>query len=64
VHLRSFGDSALLFEVFVWINKPADRRRVEHELNMAIHRALDAADIEIPYPQRDISVDREPAAEV
>jgi len=60
VHLRSFGDSALVFEVFVWIDKPADRRQVEHELNMAIHRALDAASIDIPYPQRDISVDHEP----
>jgi MscS family membrane protein len=59
VHLRSFGDSALVFEVFVWINEPVNRRRVEHELNMGIHRALDDADIEIPYPQRDIAVERD-----
>ncbi|ERH11244.1 MAG: small-conductance mechanosensitive channel [halophilic archaeon J07HX64] len=64
VHLRSFGDSALVFEVFVWIEKPADRRQAEHELNMAIHRALDTANIEIPYPQRDIAVNREPPAEI
>ncbi|MFT4945172.1 MAG: small-conductance mechanosensitive channel [Halovenus sp.] len=60
VHLRSFGDSALLFEVFVWIREPADRREAEHELNMALYRALDDADIEIPYPQRDVTVDRGP----
>jgi MscS family membrane protein len=59
VHLRSFGDSALVFEVFVWIAQPADRREVEHELNMALYRALDDAGIEIPYPQRDVTVGRD-----
>jgi small-conductance mechanosensitive channel len=58
VHLRSFGDSALVFEVFVWIDEPVNRRRAEHELNMAIHRALDEADIEIPYPQQEVTVER------
>jgi len=59
VHLREFGDSALVFEVFVWIDEPANRLRVEHELNMAIHGALVDADIEIPYPQRDVAVERD-----
>jgi MscS family membrane protein len=59
VHLRSFGDSALVFEVFVWIDEPINKRRVEHELNMAIHRALEDAGIEIPFPQQEVTVDRE-----
>jgi MscS family membrane protein len=45
--------------VFVWIAQPADRREVEHELNMALYRALDDAGIEIPYPQRDVTVGRD-----
>jgi len=57
VHLRSFGDSALVFDVFVWIDAPDDRLAAEDELNMAIHRALTDAGIEIPYPQRDVSID-------
>jgi MscS family membrane protein len=59
VHLRSFGDSALVFEVFVWIAAPDDKLAAEHELNVALYRALDDAGIEIPYPQRDITVERE-----
>jgi len=57
VHLREFGDSALVFEVFVWIDQPVNRLRVEHELNMAIHGALDNAGIGIPFPQRNVTVD-------
>jgi MscS family membrane protein len=59
VHLREFGDSALVFEVFVWIDQPVNRRQVEHELNMAIHAALEDAGIGIPFPQRDVTVDGE-----
>ena len=61
VHLRSFGDSALVFEVFVWIDQPDDRLGIENELNMAIYRALDEAGIEIPYPQQEVTVDHEQA---
>ena len=59
VHLRSFGDSALVFEVFVWIEAPGDKLGTEHELNMAIHEALAEAGIEIPYPQRELAVEHE-----
>jgi small-conductance mechanosensitive channel len=57
VHLRSFGDSSLVFEVFVWITEPEDRLPAENELNMAIYRALESAGIEIPYPQQEVTVD-------
>jgi small-conductance mechanosensitive channel len=60
VHLRSFGDSALVFEVFVWIAAPDDKLAAEHELNMAIYGSLAEANIEIPFPQRDVSVDHPP----
>ncbi|MFC6720215.1 mechanosensitive ion channel family protein [Halobacteriaceae archaeon SHR40] len=57
VHLRSFGDSALIFEVFVWIDEPEDRLPAENELNTAIYRALESAGIEIPYPQQEVTID-------
>jgi small-conductance mechanosensitive channel len=58
-HLRVFGDSALVFEVFVWIDAPEDRRKAEDELNTAIYRAMADADIEIPFPQQEVTVERE-----
>jgi small-conductance mechanosensitive channel len=57
VHLREFGDSALVFDVFVWIATPDDRLQAEHDLNMAVHAALDDAGIEIPFPQREIEME-------
>ncbi|MDR9429890.1 MAG: mechanosensitive ion channel family protein [Natronomonas sp.] len=55
---RSFGDSALQYELLCWVNGPTRRRRVQHELNRALYDALNAAEIEIPYPKRDVAVTR------
>ncbi len=53
----TFGDSALLFELLVWINS---RRVTAGEVKSALYfdlfRALKAADIEIPFPQHDIHI--------
>ncbi|AZQ15604.1 mechanosensitive ion channel family protein [Halorubrum sp. PV6] len=54
--LRSFGDSALQYEILCWVNGPTRRRRAQHELNRALYKALNDADIEIPYPKRDVTV--------
>ena len=54
--LRSFGDSALQYELLCWVRGPTRRRRAQHELNRALYKALAAADIEIPYPKRDVTV--------
>ncbi|WP_200531072.1 mechanosensitive ion channel family protein [Halorubrum sp. LN27] len=53
---RSFGDSALRYELLCWVDGPTRRRRAQHELNRALYKALSAADIEIPYPKRDVTV--------
>jgi small-conductance mechanosensitive channel len=53
---RSFGDSALQYELLCWVNGPTRRRRAQHELNRALYKALNAAGIEIPYPKRDVTV--------
>ncbi|SDF67800.1 Mechanosensitive ion channel [Halorubrum xinjiangense] len=53
---RSFGDSALQYELLCWVNGPTRRRRAQHELNRALYVALGDAGIEIPYPKRDVTV--------
>jgi potassium efflux system protein len=58
VRLTSMADSALEFELLVWV----DRRPSKHlqgtisEYLWEIHAALETAAIEIPYPQRDIHI--------
>ena len=49
-----FGDSALDFEVRVFVDAFDKRLRVTHEVNLAIERALAAAGVAIPFPQRDV----------
>lgn len=56
VRMRGFGDSSLDFELLCWVNHPVERGRVTHELYMKIYKELAKADIEIPFPQRDIWV--------
>jgi potassium efflux system protein len=54
VLFMEFGDSALNFEVRVFVRKLTDRFPLTHELHMAIMRAFHEHHIEIPFPQRDI----------
>lgn len=61
VRMRGFGDSSLDFELLCWVDHPVERGRVTHELYMKIYNALNAAGIEIPFPQRDVWM-RTPAA--
>lgn len=56
VRFRSFGDSALDFELLCWAHRPHDKGRLVHELNRSIYKALDRAGITIPFPQRDVHV--------
>ncbi len=63
VRFRVFGASSLDFELLGWIAKPVDRGRVSHELNCAVYKALNANNIEIPFPQRDVHVRTMPGAD-
>jgi len=56
VRLRSFGDSALDFELLVWINQPHDHASIRSKINFQIYRVLCEQGIEIPFPQRDLHV--------
>ncbi len=54
VRMRGFGDSSLDFELLCWVDQPAQRGLVSHELYMKIYKELGRAGIEIPFPQRDV----------
>jgi MscS family membrane protein len=56
VRMRGFGDSSLDFELLCWVNHPSERGLVTHDLYMHIYKDLNAAGIEIPFPQRDVWV--------
>ncbi|MEO5629118.1 MAG: mechanosensitive ion channel domain-containing protein [Thermomonas sp.] len=58
VWLVGFGDSALSFELVVWLTAAATKRpgAVQAAYNWALHSALEKHGIEIPFPQRDLHV--------
>lgn len=49
-----FGDSSLDFSLRAWTSEAEDWIRIRSELGVAVNRALAEADIEIPFPQRDL----------
>ncbi|RDI70744.1 mechanosensitive ion channel family protein [Halopelagius longus] len=59
MRFRRFGDSALEYELLCWVDGPTRRRRAQHELNRALYTELLAANVEIPYPKRDVTIRRE-----
>ena len=58
VLLVEFGDSAVIFEVSVWIDDPWVLRRSRSDLNEAIWWAFKEKGIVIAFPQLDVHLDR------
>ncbi len=56
VLMTGFGDSSIDFRVQIWIAHPFDVPMAQSELSMAIDEALGAANVEIPFPQRDLHI--------
>jgi len=56
VLFREFGDSALNFELRVFLHNVDSRLSIVSEINFAIDKAFREAGIEIPFPQRDLHV--------
>jgi small-conductance mechanosensitive channel len=56
VFFEAFGDSALIFRIYYWIELagPTDSRQVGSELRCRIERDLRAAGVQMPFPQRDL----------
>ncbi len=62
VRMRGFGASSLDFELLVWIAQPVLRGKIAHDLYMAVYKALNAAEIEIPYNKTDVYIKSMPEA--
>ena len=58
VHLREFSDSAITFEIFVWIKLPNQKPTIENLINKRIYAALNKEGIKIPYPQRTLHFEK------
>ncbi|MDG5776127.1 mechanosensitive ion channel family protein [Haloarculaceae archaeon H-GB2-1] len=56
VRFRRFGDSSLEVELLCWIDAPVLRGRATHHLNRAVYDRFREVGIEIPFPQREVSV--------
>ena len=57
VRFKSFGDSALNFELLCWSEKMASRPgALSSALHFRVHDTLTRRGIELPYPQRDIHI--------
>jgi potassium efflux system protein len=56
VLFQGFGESSLDFRVLFWIADYDKGLRTRSAVGMAIYRALNAAKIEIPFPQRDLHI--------
>jgi len=51
-----FGDSSLDFRLLIWTYDFENWLKVQSDINVGVNRALADADIEIPFPQRDLHI--------
>jgi small-conductance mechanosensitive channel len=51
-----FGESALKFELRFWSDRQDAWFQLQSDVTVAVAKAMKEADIEIPYPQRDLHV--------
>lgn len=56
VRLRTFGDSAVNFQLLLWIRDPREKGRQTHLLLKEVYRVFNENDVSIPFPQRDVYV--------
>lgn len=54
VRFTDFGDSSLDFALLVWLADPLQEPQIASDLRFAIDAAFREAEIEIPFPQRDL----------
>lgn len=54
VFFKGFGDSALNFELLIWITEPHQQFVISSDLYFHIFAALHRQQIEIPFPQQDL----------
>ncbi len=59
VIFEDFGDNALIFEVYFWVNATVERdlRKIRSTVRFEIDDLFNQAEIVIAFPQRDVHVD-------
>jgi small-conductance mechanosensitive channel len=60
MRFRSFGDSALEYELLCWVRSPVRASKAIHLLNRGVYDGLAAADIEIPFQTLDVTLSGAP----
>ena len=56
VWLVNFGDSAIMFDLLVWICEPREQYRIKSDLYYRVVESLEKYNITIPFPQRDVHI--------
>ena len=56
IMLVRYGDSAVEFEVLIWIIRPEFRTKATDQINRAIGEEFEKRGIEIPFPQREVRI--------
>ena len=56
---KGFGDSTINFELRAWTDQYGEWQQIKSELTAGIYRAVQAAGLSFPFPQRDIHLVRE-----
>ncbi|MFC4405820.1 mechanosensitive ion channel family protein [Haloarchaeobius iranensis] len=56
MRFRDFGDSGLEYELLCWVSSPSREQKTRHRLNRAIYKQLLEAEIEMPFPKRDVTL--------
>jgi len=56
VWFKAFGDSALEFELLIWIDDPPAKREIVSAVNFLIDTEFRCRNIQIPFPQRDLHI--------
>ncbi len=54
VFFQEFGDSALKFDLLIWITEPREQFEIKSDLYFRIEAVLRHRQIEIPFPQQDL----------
>jgi small-conductance mechanosensitive channel len=56
VQFLGFGESSLDFRLLVWTDRPRRHPQIKSDINYRIWRLFREANIEIPFPQRDLNL--------
>ncbi|MDW7773787.1 MAG: mechanosensitive ion channel family protein [Desulfobulbaceae bacterium] len=56
--VRAFADSAVNFQLLVWVRDPSEKGRQIHHMLKKIYAAFAREGITIPFPQRDVHIQR------